>query len=56
LINEKEKDLWFYNLEDSKKQEILENIYIGEIIYDLDNDWKYLDWKIKLEAYMENNP
>jgi hypothetical protein len=56
MISEKEVNKWFYNLDESVKQGIIDNIYPGELISDLDESWKYLDWKIKLEVFRENNP
>ena len=55
-VNEKKVNEWWSNLDDRDKEEIFDLIYPDDIIYDLDNEWDKLDWKIKLEVYQENNP
>ena len=47
---------WWEDLEEQKKSEIIDNLYRNAGFLDADEAWRYLDWKIKLEIYRENNP
>jgi len=58
-ISEQKKEKineWFDNLDDRIKEEITDILFPDDVIYDADELWKDVDWKIKLEIYKENNP
>ena len=46
---------WWFNLDGRVKEEIIDVTFPDDIIYDVDDEWKRLDWKIKSEIYEENN-
>jgi hypothetical protein len=46
---------WWLNLDDRIKEEIMDVFFPGDFIFDIDDEWKRLDYKIKLEIYKENN-
>jgi hypothetical protein len=54
MITDKELDNWFLNLNENIQQEIIENIYPDDIIYDNYDAWRYLDYDVKLEIWEEN--
>ena len=52
---EKKVHDWWYSLDDRVKEEIIDCMMPDDIIYDLDEAWRLLDWKVKLEIWKENN-
>ena len=50
-------EFWWDNLEEATKDELMENYYPDKsYIHDPDELFEGLDWKIKKELYLENNP
>lgn len=47
---------WWTNLDERIKEEIMDDIFPDDIIYDIDDEWNRLEENEKLEIYRENNP
>lgn len=45
---------WWQNLGHQKREEIMEEIYPDKIIDSIEG-WRYLDLRLKVEIYNENN-